>query len=922
MEEDPFWAPGRIGLAETLVSLDKEDEAISIYAAYLEIPGVPLALARLMVRRQLRLPDAHRRWDDVERVLATAHAKASSDSYETEAVRAEMMYQRRDYATAEALLTEIHEKHPEEVSLWVALANLNLNRGDRDPQTRQEQSAAVLNEACRRFGDRLELILARVRQARQAGTERGPQLLAELERVPESFRRSERSRLFEELAQAFAQFDLLDKALTYWQKAGVESPNTLEVHVGMANAAVRLADRRRPELALERLREIEGGDSANANYAVANDILGKAAAEHEISMPAADKARKLLTKAAKMRPTWLTIPRALGHLESLLKNEDAAFDHFRHALWLGDNSRDTVFRVVCYLYLHRRFDEAHDEIRRIAGIYPDLFPGDLGRPTSDLAGRRQQFDDALRMTVNSDDYRDLILQAQIKMAKGELGPEIEELLEKACQTGRQVPQVWFMRIAFLARANLPDKVVTVIAQIEERVPDNPKSLKPLTLALCYEALRDVFDAGENYLKALEMDPRNIRLQRTLISFYLRNNMFKEADAHVDRILDPSAKFPSELVEDARRAKAIIMASGGGSDDLASALKMLNKSESLAEISLSDLRPQALILGRSSLRRDQIRLIGVLEEIARRQELSATEKHQLARLYVVTGRWSDALAAYRKLKDNDPANPTLLFEFATAMLDQTSSTPDVTSELSDAVAQLQRLEPDSYRTAITRARLLSRQDQHVEAVAVLQAYLMRIPNIAPETLLCDLVQQQRPSEAIAALSGDRSKKEDPTGREILERVQKLMRVGNDDDALGILQRYVIGSDDIGAVQGEIIRVIGGFVESIAEYGAAEEALRMSMSRSKQPEAVTVAGFVSRAAESDRRGAGPVRRDCDEQPAQRRRAGLRGRDSRRKGDPRAGRARRSAAPGCDGTGLSRGRRLAFAFARRPPRFPETL
>ncbi len=846
VQEDPFWAPGRLGLAETLVSLDKLDEAIGIYAGYTEIPGVPAALTRLLIRKEMRL--AHRNWDSVERILEIAEAKSPAGSTDAALLRAEVLFQQQKYAEGATHLSSIREKHPDDIAVWVAEASFELLRADEPGAARLERTAALLDEASRRFGDAIELRLARVRLARQAGEAAGKKILAELEQQTDSFSPGNRQRLFEELAQCYAQFEMFKKSVVCWQRAAAETPDALDPYIGMASAAARAGNKDALETSLQRIRQIEGPDGPNGNYAEAHAILVQASKASDPPRGALNHAQRLLTQAAKQRPTWLVVPRALGMLEMLRQppNEDAAFGHYQHALMLGDYSRDTVFRVIFYLYEHRRIDEAHDEIRRVADGSPELLTGDLARLASDVAWRREQFDDAVKYVKGSNDYRDIILQAQFKIARGEPNAEIDELFASACLQAPEVPQVWFMRVAFLMRTNRRDEAVRLLNEAAEKVPAEPAHLRPVTLGMCYEALSDGQQAEENYLAALNADPRNIGLLRVLISFYLRNNQLDKADARVDQLLDPAAGNPPDVVEDARRTRAIITASRGGYEALSRALQMLKATgEKLVEVSAADLRATAAILGRSPLRRDQIRLAGVLEEIARREELTVLGQLQLARLYEAIGRRLDAVALYRKLKDSDPDNGAIVFEFITGALNQKHPDADTLDEVSDAVTRLQHNEPDSFRTATARARLLAAKDLMGQAAEVLKAYLERLPGLTSEELVRDLSQQQKPGESTVILMALTEKKEGNKAREILEESRKLRKAGNEAEALAALQRYLTEADYVGALQGELIRIAASYFESISEWDAADAAYRNYVSHSPLAEAVLVrASYLAR------------------------------------------------------------------------------
>jgi tetratricopeptide (TPR) repeat protein len=219
--------------------------------------------------------------------------------------------------------------------------------------------------------------------------------------------------------------------------------------------------------------------------------------------------------------------------------------------------------------------------------------------------------------------------------------------------------------------------------------------------------------------------------------------------------------------------------------------------------------------------------------------------QLARLYEAIGRRPDAVALYRKLKDSDPDNGAIAFEFITGALNQKHPDAETLDEVADAVTRLQHNEPDSFRTATARSRLLAAKEQMGQAGEVLKAYLERLPGLTSDELVRDLAQQQKPGESALLLMALAEKKEGEKARDILEEARKLRKAGNEPEALAALQRYLAETDYVGALQGELIRITANFFESISDWDAAEAAYRNYVSRSPLAEAVLVrASFLAR------------------------------------------------------------------------------
>ncbi|HLJ11992.1 MAG TPA: hypothetical protein VKU82_12425, partial [Planctomycetaceae bacterium] len=634
VEEDPFWIPGRLGLADSLAKLDKIDEAITEYTTtvrrgtkMLNIPKVPALVARLMIRKQMMLPIEQRRWENVENTLSLAD-RLSANSVEAVLLRAEMLFQRQKFADAEMLLKSANEKHPDDVGTWTAMASFLLRRSDQDPPQRNESAAAWLDEAQRRLGDRVDLRIAQIGRALKLGGT-GRDTLVQLEKNTEAYNDSDRQRLYQELARAYGQLQLLEKSLAYWTRAADESPNMLEVCLAMADVAARIPDASAFGQALKRIRRIEGPEGPNGDFAEASALLARISTADAASNREAeatrqadlDLARRFLSRAEKHRPTWLAIPRALAALEGLRGNRAEAFSHLQHALLLGDRSRETVTEVVAYLYLQRRFDEAHEQIKRIADSTPELLSGELARYASLVAWQQRLLPDAIRyadrLGDDAETYKDLLWQAELKAARGDRETDVDELLKAACEKAPGAPEVWVMRVAYVARSD-PKRAEEIIPHAAEKVPADPKRLRPMTLAQCYEALRDYDQAELHYREAAQLEPDDIAMKIELINFFVRSNQREKADVSVDRLLDPAVGAPQSVVEAARRTKAILTASAGSYDDLQKAWAMLpGQGENMSEAASADLRTQATILIRSGLRRDKLRLIQVLEELDRR-----------------------------------------------------------------------------------------------------------------------------------------------------------------------------------------------------------------------------------------------------------------------------------------------------------------
>src|SRR5262249_25868440 len=156
-------APARVGRAEALLALGRNDEALEEYRKVSpQTPETQAAISRLTVLAILNQPEERRRWSEVERGLAEAE-KAAPESVELAIARAMLESARgRDDHAAEALRKALG-REPERAALWAALAALAERRG------KPGDGLAVVDEAGKRLGDRVEPRLVRVLYWSQRG---------------------------------------------------------------------------------------------------------------------------------------------------------------------------------------------------------------------------------------------------------------------------------------------------------------------------------------------------------------------------------------------------------------------------------------------------------------------------------------------------------------------------------------------------------------------------------------------------------------------------------------------------------------------------------------------------------------------------------------------------------------------------------
>lgn len=832
VDEAPEWEQGQLGLAESLAALGQLDEALVYYnrRQIAGLPGVKQAVTQILIRKQLALPSGQRTWDRVSRALESVGA-GDPDAPEALLPRADVLVQQQKFAEAEALLVKARDSRPDEIAYWIGLVKLALRRSDLSEPVQIARADELLAQARKQLGDRIELRLVEVETALYWGGAKAGQRLATIEARMGDLKDDDLRRMTRRVAQGYLAIGAPELGLARWQPAARDTPENLDDQLLLAELALRAGNQQALADARQRIRKIEGADGPNGNYVEAVGLMIKNGPNNKPADHDLDTAKIKLEEAAKSRAKWPAIPRQLGVIAAMRGNPEAALQHFRKALELGDRSRDTLLRIVDYLRKQGRFEEARDELNRAVATAPDLLSGDLARLASRVAAALGNPEEALaladRVGPGTRGYSDLLWQVELAFAKGTRGAEVEDLARQATELAPDAPRAWLVRVELLVQEGKIDEARAVTAQSTEKLPLTPLYVKPLTLGACYELLGDRAAAEGHFLRAVEADRLQFMPRLELANFYIRGGELEKAQKQVEALLEPGSSAPKWVSEAARRTRALIAAQKGTYDDLVAAIRMLPGVQSegdLKRASEEDLRTLATVLARSRLKRERVQLVRVLGELRQRNRLNPPERLQLARLLQAQGTWPQARQIYRELLDLDPANPTVLAEYALSSLRNAGKLDDdAREELKETIERLEKAEPDSFRTVLARARLLAAENGGEDAVPVLERYLKRLEVAGLSDRLRKLVAAEKLDDATAILVQAVREHDEPGARRVLIDVQRLKRKG-DAEALAVLRKYIEENDLSEVIFTKNLRLVAGALESLGQPQAAEALLR--------------------------------------------------------------------------------------------------
>jgi tetratricopeptide (TPR) repeat protein len=792
---EPGWAPATRGRAAALAAMGKIDEAVEEYRKIPDSPEGRLALARLLILRNLRLSPERRQWEEVDKLLP-ATAPGKTEAVAAIILRAEALAARSRQPEALDLLRRAQRQHPRAVDLWTALAGLAEN---------SEKPAAaldILDEAGRVLGDGVELQLARLRYWLRRPAPEARKALAQLQQNVDRLPKKDRPTFQEALAEGYSRVGAPRAAQQLWARLAQDHPKDLKSRQALFYLALDTGDLSALERWCKEIQTIEGNQGTWWRYAHACRKVWQARQEKTPAIKRAllAEARTLLAPVAVRRPGWVRVPLSLAEMDELEDNPGGAIKHYLRAVMeLGVRDPGVIQRVVQLLYDRRRYVEADAVIEKLQEQTPRL-NGDLQRLVAEVSLRNEDRDRALllaRKAVSgqSTNYRDLLWLGQMLWSTGQL-PEAEEVFRRSLELGRANPEPWVALVQYFARTGRKARAEALIEEARAKVLTQGKH--PLDLAQCYEAVGDLERARELYHRALADRPDDSLILRSVARFELRSGRFKEATPHLFKLLNQKAKAAEDAAW-ARRILPLVLASAGDYQQSQQALAILGvdlKDDAPGKDeqgSLEDQRTKAWVLAAARLGRQRQRAIAILERLHERQPLPEEDRFLLAQLYDGSGAWPRAQALLRLLTSGKD-NPLHLAFYAHALVRH--------GELDLAQGYVDRLqkipgEKRSFRTVEIQVRLLAGQGQGDRAIAELLQFAAdqkAQPAAAPDRLLLaaallDDLDQARPKEKSYAAAAEKTYRQlaERQPERVLALVSFLSRHGRLAEALDLCER---------------------------------------------------------------------------------------------------------------------------------------
>jgi tetratricopeptide (TPR) repeat protein len=652
LRDDPFYIPGRIGLADAYLKLGKFREALAEYRTI--VTGYRLnafrpAYARLEFRAALMSPVGSRSWDAFETSLG-AEADRTAD---LQILYAESHIARGNLDKAGSILEGVIKKDPKNALAWLTLARIASRAGNAPGGANK-----LLEDAAKAIGDSVDLRLAR--SIVLVNRNRKPTVLdfKALSGNLENFEKPERRRLLIGLGEAASRAALIAEesnvaalrnlAIDFLRGAAELDPNDLISRATLVDLGITA---RRADVVDQSLAEIakaEGDKGPIGSLALVIRRLPevRTIADKATRAAAISDLRTLATRAKADRPGWGRAYVVLAQLDELEGLSDSALAHYKDAIDKGERQEFVIRRVV-ELYRERRQDDQAavllnslhteiilpDDLERFRAI-KDLLARDIPateRPTIDRIA-----------PAESKEWRIQLLRGSLLAAIG-ADADAQVAFRKAVEFGDYVPETWGALVTHLIRLGKTDDARRATQQVERKIdvkdpiyaaktPGHKADLI-ITLAGCQEMIGDFKQAEERYRASVEVAPREKNSNRELILFLKRTGRHEEADSRLRKLTDAPEQ---DLARWARRYLAIsLMYQRDAYPQRTNALQLLERNLAVKPIDQEDVKAKAVVQTIDPLTRaDGMKM---LREFAKWGDLTPDEYLLLGRLHFEEGK---------------------------------------------------------------------------------------------------------------------------------------------------------------------------------------------------------------------------------------------------------------------------------------------
>jgi tetratricopeptide (TPR) repeat protein len=698
----------RIALAGLFMKKGDYDRAVEEYGKLVdEIPDLKPQLIRARLAQNERTPEAERRSEDIDRLLAEAkrdiaNPRSSATNANTVVLlQVESLMANERYAEARKIVSETLAKNPDVVEFWLADVMLASRMGD------YKAGHEILDRARDRVGDRLLFKLARVELFSRQGGPEATKALAELEAAAPTLPPAEQGPVYRALADAAERAKdpvATRRILNSWIE---RQPDVIQAHAEMLDLCLRTGDIPGTEAPIAALRRLEPENGVKWRMGETAKLIMQARTGKREQIAAA---HDQIEEIRKRMPNSSDLPRLEGELAMVEGDPEKALRQFQMALGEGDRRVADLRRVALALRNLGRINEAQRMLREI-GDSQELSLQDK-QFAAEIALKNREFDRAAELAkqvvpANSEDPQLLLWLAEM-LRSAKLMKESEAAVRRAVQLAPADVRPRLSLVRLLVQTKQKDQAREAIAAIEKNIPPGDARLP---LAEAAELMGEIKVAGERYDAALKASPNDPVTLRAISQFLIRFNQGAQAEGMLRHMLSPAVKASEDVLQGTRRALAVILAARRIPRMTDEAIALIDQNIRARPGSYEDRRVKAQILAiHPKTREESLRL---LAELGTNAKPSPDDEFLACQMLELQGNWDRAYERLQRVLESSPDNPRYLIWAVTKLLENKRI-----DEAGKWLPNLVSLAPDAIPTKLLQGRYLAARNQLTQAVAVL------------------------------------------------------------------------------------------------------------------------------------------------------------------------------------------------------------
>jgi len=717
----PQEVESRRALASAWRSAGRLKLAIRHYKQALEMDPdnkvIRLALAECEFQQQLNRGEEQRDWEPFRAMLSQAK-EALPEAVSIQLLEAVFAETQGNLLQMVDLLEQAVEADPSSWRLIQALMLAHQKRGN------QAAADAVLADYEKLQQEPAWLLRAEIFAERKQFNE-AKQALDEGIKSLSGNKRIAAIRRLVQIGLQSGEFNQLRDRLS--QEVGQSERPDLQLVEQVAEMALEARDFDQLTRWEEQLIELEGERGSLWRYYRAERLLFEVKANEDFHMLEAVRlqtknedshmveAVQLQTELEGLRPSWAPTYLLKGHIAQRQGRMDQAAEAYQRAIELGEDRVSVFEQLVGVLYRQNRFVDADRFLKRLSRHVAGS--QSLSAIALSVSADQGQVDRTVDLALEGVSKRpeDAMALVWLGIALG-LADRIDEAeltFYRAAKLAPKDARTWTALAAFYMQHNRSDSAREAIEKLAQNT-NLTASKRAFVLAQGYELIGNRDRAEVLYREAATQAPRDVSIQQRVAAFFLPTDS-AEAENCLRRILEVSPH------NDSVRCKlAMVLAARGGEKNSQEAWELLGGAASDPNAPPVARRLQAMLLLRRPDSASRRQAQAILESlIGEADSLFSDDRLILAKLYEDRGRPRAAREQLATLASRRKAKPSHLAAYVDYLLRN-----DHTADAAHWLKQLEQIEPDSYRTVLLRARLLSRQNRVDELESMVEAFAER------------------------------------------------------------------------------------------------------------------------------------------------------------------------------------------------------